>query len=92
MTTEFERLFNEFMAALDERVRRIARESQTPPREAGADDILTVRDVARIKGVKPRTVYDWVREERIPYHRTPGGHIRFYRRHVERVLSESPHP
>jgi excisionase family DNA binding protein len=63
-----------------------------PAEKKDGDEELTVKELATMKGVRPRTVYDWVREKRIPFHRTPGGRLRFYRRHAERVLSESPRP
>jgi excisionase family DNA binding protein len=44
---------------------------------------LTVEQVAEIKNVKPRTVYDWVREGKVKCHRTAGGRLRFFRRDVE---------
>lgn len=51
------------------------------------DEELTVRQVAAMKGVEPRTVRDWVKQKRLPHHRTPAGQIRIYRRHVEAPLS-----
>ncbi|HEX3558259.1 MAG TPA: helix-turn-helix domain-containing protein [Pyrinomonadaceae bacterium] len=54
---------------------------------ARSDDELTANDVARIKGVTARTVRDWVKQGRIPHHRTPSGQFRFYRRHVDAPLS-----
>ena len=54
---------------------------------ARLDEELTVKDVAALKGVEPRTVRDWVRANRLPHHRTPGGQIRIYRRHVEAPLA-----
>lgn len=82
--------------ALRELIREELRAMQTEESESvekkGGDEELTVKELATMKGVKSRTVYDWVRERRIPFHRTPGGRLRFYRRHAERVLSESPRP
>lgn len=75
-----------------EELRAMRAEEPGPVEEKGGDEELTVRELATLKGVRPRTVYDWVRERRIPFHRTPGGRLRFYRRHAERVLSESPRP
>ena len=70
----------------------IQAEESRPAEEKDGDEELTVNELAAMKGVRPRTVYDWVREKRIPFHRTPGGRLRFYRRHAGRVLSESPRP
>lgn len=46
---------------------------------------LTVEEVARLKRVKPRTIYEWIKADppRLKFHRTPSGRIRFYRRDVE---------
>jgi excisionase family DNA binding protein len=57
------------------------RRAVTP--EPDRDEELTVKQVATLKNVKPRTVYDWVAQKRIQFHYTPGGQLRFYRRHVE---------
>ena len=81
-------------------LRRLIREELRAMRAEGSESVekkdgdeeLTVNELAAMKGVKPRTVYDWVREERIPFHRTPGGRLRFYRRHAERVVTESLRP
>lgn len=75
-----------------EELRSIQAEESKPVEEKDGDEELTVKQVAKMKGVQPRTVYDWVDKKRIPFHRTPGGRLRFYRRHAERVLSESPRP
>jgi len=75
-----------------EELRAMQAEESKPLEEKGGDEELTVKQVAMMKGVQPRTVYDWVKEKRIPFHYTPGGRLRFYRRHAERVLSESPRP
>lgn len=52
------------------------------------DEELNANQVARIKGVTPRTVRDWVKQGRIRHHRTPSGQLRFYRRHVDAPLSQ----
>lgn len=76
-----------------EELNAIRAEEPRPAEKEDSDEELTVKQVARMKGVKPRTVYDWVREKRIPFHKTPGGRLRFYRRHVERVVIHSaPNP
>ena len=75
-----------------EELRAMHAEEPGPAEKKDCDEELTVKELAAMKGVQPRTVYDWVREKRIPFHRTPGGRLRFYRRHAERVLSKSPRP
>lgn len=75
-----------------EELRAMRDEEPKPVEEKDGDEELDVKELAAMKGVQPRTVYDWVREKRIPFHRTPGGRLRFYRRHAERVVTESPRP
>jgi excisionase family DNA binding protein len=75
-----------------EELRAVLSEDSEAAEKKDGDEDLTVKEVAAIKGVQPRTVYDWVKEKRIQFHYTPGGRLRFYRRHAERVLSESPRP
>jgi excisionase family DNA binding protein len=91
MSTELEKMFSaDVLAAFDERVRRIMRETQCPAQPAPArDEELTVKQVAALKGVRPRTVYDWVAQKRIRFHHTPGGQLRFYRRHLD-VITSAP--
>jgi excisionase family DNA binding protein len=73
-------LFERIAERVYERKEAERRARETPP---GQDEVLTVKQVAQLKGVKPRTVYDWVAQKKIQFHYTPGGHLRFYRRHVE---------
>jgi excisionase family DNA binding protein len=75
-----------------EELRAMQADVSEPAEKKDGDEELTVKELAAMKGVQPRTVYDWVKEKRIPFHYTPGGRLRFYRRHAERVLSESPRP
>lgn len=48
------------------------------------DEVLTVREVARLKRVSQRTVYGWAARNLIRHERTPGGQLRFPRSEVER--------
>lgn len=57
-------------------------QARAEPEPTGNEE-LTVEQVAQVKRVKPGTVYGWVREGLIKYHRTPSGRLRFYRRDVE---------
>lgn len=36
---------------------------------------LSVKEVSEYLGLKPTTVYGYVAERRIPYHKIPGSHI-----------------
>ncbi len=75
-----------------EELRAALSEESKPDEKKDGDEELTVAQLAEMKGVRPRTVYDWVREKRIPHHYTPGGRLRFYHRHAERAVTESPRP
>ena len=70
-----------------EELRAVLSEESEPAEKRDGDEEMTVKELAAMKGVKPRTVYDWVAQKRIPFHYTPGGRLRFYRRHVEGVIS-----
>lgn len=48
-----------------------------------------VTDVARYFGVKPKTVYGWVYQNRIPFHKTPGGGLRFVEAEVKAAQSNN---
>ena len=67
--------------------RRLAEIRGDEPARPDRDEELTVKQVAALKNVKPRTVYDWVAQGRIRHHHTPGGQLRFYRRHLDVVTS-----
>jgi|ERR1041384_255404 excisionase family DNA binding protein len=74
-------------------VRRIVAEAiaeRDMSRVATADDdrLLKVKDVARIKGVSTRTVYDWVGKKLIRHEHTPGGQLRFRRADVDKFQIE----
>lgn len=58
-----------------------ARDRQTP-----RDEELTVREVAKLKNVSERTVYEWVNNNKIPSHKTPGGGIRIFRSEIDKGL------
>lgn len=49
--------------------------------------LLTVREVAAIFGVDPRTVQKWADQGKLPEVRTPGGFRRYHRADVEALLS-----
>lgn len=48
------------------------------------ETIVSVRDAAAILGIHPWTVREWASSQRIPSHRSPGGHRLFV---VEDLLS-----
>jgi excisionase family DNA binding protein len=50
------------------------------------DRLFTAREVAELFGVDPKTVVRWAVNGRLPSIRTPGGHLRFRRSDVLRVL------
>ncbi len=54
----------------------------------GGDPLLTPADVAVIFRVDPKTVTRWAAAGRITSIRTPGGHRRFRKSEVDRLLTE----
>jgi excisionase family DNA binding protein len=46
---------------------------------------LTVKDVAKQRGVTERTVYEWVSRGIIRHKRTPSGRLRFSRADVDKL-------
>lgn len=51
------------------------------------DDFLTVNEVAQRLKVSATTVRNWASEGRLPEHRTLGGHRRFSRSDVDKLVS-----
>lgn len=49
---------------------------------------LTRSQVAELFGVSPHTVTRWAKEGRLPSVLTPGGHRRYPRKSVERLVQE----
>ena len=47
-------------------------ESTTAPKRS---QLLKVTDVAQLLNVKPRTIYEMVAQDRIPYRKPPGSNI-----------------
>jgi excisionase family DNA binding protein len=54
-----------------------------PPLE---DKLMTPKEVAELFKVNTRTVNKWAREGRIAGVQTPGGHYRFWRSEIARLL------
>jgi excisionase family DNA binding protein len=52
-------------------------------------DLLTTGEVARMFRVDPKTVSRWVKENKLPAIRTPGGQYRFVRATVEKFAEPS---
>jgi excisionase family DNA binding protein len=52
------------------------------------DDLLRPREVAHMFGVRPTTVARWAREGRLAAVRTPGGHRRYLRGEVQKMLDD----
>lgn len=49
---------------------------------------LRSSEVARMMGVADKTIMRWASEGRLPHIRTLGGHRRFDRSEIERILTE----
>jgi excisionase family DNA binding protein len=86
LSVELAALIERIVERVVERREAERRAVESPP---ARDEELTVKQVAALKGVRPRTVYDWVAQKRIPFHYTPGGQLRFYRRHLD-VITSAP--
>lgn len=46
------------------------------------DEILTVEEVAALIKIEPATVYLWVRDNKLPYHRIGTNTLRFSRKEI----------
>jgi excisionase family DNA binding protein len=53
------------------------------------ENLMTPAEVAATFRVDPRTVTRWGKEGRLTSIRTPGGHRRYQRAEVERLIAES---
>lgn len=51
-----------------------------------AEPPFTPKQVAALFNVSTNTVYNWAEDGKLPYFLTPGGHRRFRRQDVERLL------
>jgi excisionase family DNA binding protein len=57
---------------------KLTAERATPmdaTKETAAKQWLSVREVAEYLGLKPATIYQYVSERRIPYHKVPGSQL-----------------
>jgi hypothetical protein len=63
-----------------------------PPALSGARTLYTAHDVARFCEVDPKTVHLWVARGLIAHTLTPGGHRRFERADVLRLLRAHDYP
>jgi len=64
----------------------------TPPDARRPDDLLKPREVAELFGVRTTTIARWTRMGRLTATRTLGGHRRYARDEIYRVLSEMVRP
>lgn len=63
-----------------------------PPALSGARTLYTAHDVARFCEVDPKTVHLWVARGLVAHALTPGGHRRFTRTDVLRLLRAHDYP
>ena len=59
----------------------------TTTQGAPAPAVMTTAEVAAVFSVHETTVQSWVAADRIGHFRTPGGHLRFHRSDVVRLLA-----
>lgn len=53
-----------------------------------SEEWLSLSEAASILGVHPSTVRSWADHDQLPSQRTPGGHRRFHREDVDRLLRQ----
>jgi len=51
-------------------------------------DLLSPSEVARLFGVQPQSIVRWTNAGRLTAVKTPGGHRRYRREDVDRLLAE----
>lgn len=56
------------------------------------DALLTPREVAQLFGVRTTTIARWAREGTLTPLRTPGGHRRYRREDIQRLIAEDDPP
>tara|TARA_Y100000310_G_C20450558_1_gene700500 strand:- start:114 stop:305 length:192 start_codon:yes stop_codon:yes gene_type:complete len=56
------------------------------------DDLLTTSQVAKLAGVSTRTVRNWAELGKLRAGRTAGGHRRFKREEVEKMIKDKDVP
>jgi excisionase family DNA binding protein len=59
-----------------------------PQKNAEHDELLTPSEVAAMFRVNPKTVTRWARSGKISAIRTLGGHRRFHKSEITRILAE----
>lgn len=50
------------------------------------DELISISEAAEMLGVCTKTIRDWTNDDRLPCIRTLGGHRRFRRLDIERLL------
>lgn len=63
--------------------------SEEPQSPSGGSELLTPAEVAKLFHVDPKTVTRWAQAGKLAYRRTLGGHRRYPRDEVMRLLQES---
>ncbi|MFB9833806.1 helix-turn-helix domain-containing protein [Actinoallomurus acaciae] len=56
------------------------------------DDLLKPREVAELFGVRTTTIARWAREGKLTALRTPGGHRRYSRADIRRLVADESRP
>jgi excisionase family DNA binding protein len=63
-----------------------------PNHYSNADDLLRPREVADLLGVRAATIARWAREGKLTPLRTPGGHRRYSKTDIRRLLTDEATP
>jgi excisionase family DNA binding protein len=63
-----------------------------PNHYSDTDDLLRPREVAALFGVRTATIARWAREGKLTPLRTPGGHRRYSRADIRRLLADETTP
>jgi excisionase family DNA binding protein len=63
-----------------------------PNHYSDTDDLLRLREVAELLGVRTATIARWAREGKLTPLRTPGGHRRYSKADICRLLADEATP
>ncbi|MGB8507097.1 MAG: helix-turn-helix domain-containing protein [Pyrinomonadaceae bacterium] len=83
VTNFTDRTGTDLIELLREIVRQeLRRERLTTQQHIPDDEMLTLRDAARLVNQSPRTLRDWASKNKVRCHKSPGGHLRFHKQEL----------